>query len=144
MKWIQAAARFTLLQSKFVLSKNNGIALRCLKGRFRLAKIKYLNSLAQSKMELSGQANWETNFLQPIKLQERSSFFERVKNGLKANLHWQKMSRSKVEIHSNRMFGRYFPPSGDVTFTAWVSLLEAWGRYKHFHRTEISMRSEKY
>ena len=48
------------------------------KGRFRLAALassKYLNSQSAIKMELSTQANCTTNFLQSIKLQERSSFF---------------------------------------------------------------------
>ena len=40
-----------------------------------LASSKYLNSQSTIKKELSAQADCATNFLQPIKLQERSSFF---------------------------------------------------------------------
>ena len=40
-----------------------------------LASSKYLNSQSAIKKELSAQADCATNFLQPIKLQERSSFF---------------------------------------------------------------------
>ena len=53
--------------------------LRNTKGRFRLAQkalhLQVQNTQNAIKKDLSPQADWAINFIQPIKLQERSSFF---------------------------------------------------------------------